>query len=473
MNYKKTLLLFIGAIFIFTGCSNPSSSDVTKTYTLSYDDNGSNTGSVPQSGTFREGDSVTVAGNEGNLVKTSYPFFVGWNTAPDGSGEFFRPGDTLKMPGSDKTLFAYWVGAHEVNVSGVSGGDDFAFSVDIDGDYAVFGVPQYKEKGAVYVYHRTGPNSWDSGHRLDGKKSDSEFGYSVSISGDYILVGARFDLDDTKGAAYIYERTGVNNWGNEKVLKASDGAKEDEFGYCVSIDGDSAAIGTGWAEAVYVYKKGDNGWSNPSETIIGSSTELRIQFGKAISLDADTIAIGAYSKNYRGVVYVYKRAGDNSWGNRTELSAPDLNYNKNFGISVALDGDYLVIGDTNLKIMNNSAQGGAYVYQRMSGNSWGNIKNLIASDGRAGDEFGTVAISGDTILVGAQKVTIGENTFQGAVYMFSRTESNNWNAVSKLTDPSGAMDEYFSIPALNDKSLVIGALGTKLNKAFASIYLYK
>jgi|GEM_PF-1232087 len=79
------------------------------TYTVTYDDNGSTEGSVPtDSGSYEQGDPVTVAGNSGNLAKAHYTF-VGWNTQADGSGTDYAPGTAFSMGSSDVTLYAQWV----------------------------------------------------------------------------------------------------------------------------------------------------------------------------------------------------------------------------------------------------------------------------------------------------------------------------------------------------------------------------
>ncbi len=78
-------------------------------YIVSYDGNGNTGGSVPiHETTYKTGDTVTVMGNTGNLVKRGYTF-TGWNTAADGSGTDYNPGDTFIMGSSDVTLYAKWV----------------------------------------------------------------------------------------------------------------------------------------------------------------------------------------------------------------------------------------------------------------------------------------------------------------------------------------------------------------------------
>jgi hypothetical protein len=75
--------------------------------TITYNENGSDTGTVPADDTsYDRGDSVTVLGNTGNLTKTGHSF-DGWNTAVDGSGDDYAGGDTFTIV-ADTTLHARW-----------------------------------------------------------------------------------------------------------------------------------------------------------------------------------------------------------------------------------------------------------------------------------------------------------------------------------------------------------------------------
>ncbi len=78
------------------------------TYTVTYNGNGSTSGSVPvDNNNYPHGTSVTVLDNTGNLVKTGY-IFAGWNTATDGSGTPYAAGATFAMGTANVTLYAQW-----------------------------------------------------------------------------------------------------------------------------------------------------------------------------------------------------------------------------------------------------------------------------------------------------------------------------------------------------------------------------
>jgi len=145
-----------------------------------------------------------------------------------------------------------WSSELKINASDAADNDRFGDSVSMSGDYAIIGAPfengSGSLRGAAYIFRRTGTNTWDSGTKItaaDAADSD-EFGISVSISGDYAIAGAfREDGAGTdRGAAYIYHRTGTNTWSTGTKITASDAADNDNFGISVSISGDYALAGS-------------------------------------------------------------------------------------------------------------------------------------------------------------------------------------------------------------------------------------
>ena len=129
--------------------------------------------------------------------------------------------------------------------------DNFGESVSINGDYAIVGAPDadgaINGSGAAYIFHRTGTNSWDTGTKLtayDGEEYDY-FGESVSIDGDNALVAGygNDDNGETSGSMYLFERTGTNSWDSGVKIVSPDGASADSFGTSVSTNGDYALAG--------------------------------------------------------------------------------------------------------------------------------------------------------------------------------------------------------------------------------------
>jgi len=105
-----------------------------------------------------------------------------------------------------------------------------------------------------------------------------------------------------------------------------------------------------------------------------------------------------------------------------------------FGYSVAASGNTVVVGAHN----DAGGKGAAYVYVRTD-SSWTEQQELTASDGASGDQFGyAVAISGNTVLVGAGNKASG----QGYVYAFARSGST-WAQQAEFTSTDGAANDCF------------------------------
>lgn len=134
-----------------------------------------------------------------------------------------------------------------------------------------------------------------------------------------------------------------------------------------------------------------------------------------------------------------------------ELLPEDL-----FGRDVAVDGDTIVVGAPG-DDENGDRSGAAYVFVFQAG-EWVQQTKLLAPDGEALDQFGErVAISGDTLLVGARGADeAGHDT--GAAYVFVR-ESGAWVVQAKLTAPTPIPDQWFGRVAVDGDIAAIGAPG--------------
>jgi hypothetical protein len=294
-------------------------------------------------------------------------------------------------------------------------GDNFGWSVAVSGDTAVIGA-RYEDTGgsyagAAYVFTRSG-GAWVEQAKLmasDAQSSDY-FGGSVAVSGDTAVIGAR--LEDTggsgAGAAYVFTRTG-GSWTQQAKLMASDAQSSDYFGGSVAVSGDTAVIGayaeaTGGstAGAVYVFTRTGGSWTQQAK-LMASDAQAYDNFGGSVAVSGDTAVIGAYAEatggSTAGAVYVFTRSGG-AWTQQAKLLASDAQANDYFGYSVAVSGDTAVIGAYREDTGGSNA-GAVYVFTR-SGGAWVEQAKLMASDAQTNDYFGySVAVSGDTAVIGA------------------------------------------------------------------------
>ena len=318
----------------------------------------------------------------------------------------------------------------------------FGESVSISGDYAVIGAYAKDEKGeanagAAYIFHRTGPDTWDAGTKLTASDPEAYayFGNSVSISGDYAVIGA-YAKDEGgnagAGAAYIFHRSGPNTWDAGAKLTASDPEVSALFGYSVSISGDYAVVGSNWkdeggnanAGAAYIFHRtGPNTWDSGTK-LTASDPEASAYFGESVSLSGDYAIVGAYGKDEggnagTGAAYIFHRTGPNTWDAGTKLTASDLEASAYFGNSVSISGDYAVMGAKGKNEGGNTDAGAVYVFHRTDTNTWGSGAKLTASDLEADARFGaSVSISGDYAIVGAEGKNEVGSADAGAAYIY-------------------------------------------------------
>ena len=351
--------------------------------------------------------------------------------------------------------FAGLLAANEQKVvsSDIAAGDTFGSDVSIDGDYAIIGAEQYNSggTGAAYIFHRSG-STWTQQAKLtasDGSSGDC-FGYSVSISGEYAIVGA-VGYNSSAGCAYVFHRSGTT-WSQQTQMTASDAVALDQFGASVSIDGDYAIVGahkhssSGYGSA-YIFHRSGTSWSQQAQ-LSPSVSISQDDFGYSVDIDGDYAVVGSdhYWSGGTGLAFVYHRSGT-TWTEQAVLSASDAADGDDFGSSVTIDGEYLVVGADGKEL----ASGAAYVFHR-SGSIWTEQAILTTNDSARGDYFGwPVCLEGDYAVIGAS----GKALDTGAAYIFQRSGSE-WKQVYQLAASDGHITAVFgaSVALSNGYALV-------------------
>ncbi|MEI8026018.1 MAG: hypothetical protein WCI18_06700 [Pseudomonadota bacterium] len=391
-----------------------------------------------------------------------------------------------------------WAQQAFLKASNTKASDSYGIAVAISGDTAVVG------------------NMGDSSNQTTiTNGTTSNFDISVSSS----------------GASYIYKRTGTT-WAQEAYLKASNANASDYFGNSLALSGDTAVIGAydedssqttitsgqtlstdnsaGGAGAAYIYRRTGSLWAQEAY-LKASNTDSSDYFSSnALAISGDTIIVGAYledsnqttisngttssmnnSAGNSGASYIYKRTGS-LWAQEAYIKASNANANDYFGYSAAISGDTAIIGaqgeaSSQITITNgttsssdNSAgsAGASYVYRR-SASTWVQEAYLKASNANANDSFGfSVAISGDTAIIGAQgeassQITITNGTTSspdnsatqaGASYIYKRTGST-WAQEAYLKASNSSASDYFgSSVAISGDTVVVGSYGEDSNQ---------
>jgi hypothetical protein len=364
-----------------------------------------------------------------------------------------------------------WGEAAILRASVVQADDAFGHAVAISGDTVVVGAPRQDRGspdpllgyGAAYVfnYYEGGPGNW--GQQAELFASDEQpgdlFGWSVGIAGDTVVVGAHGedggagDPLSYAGAAYVFQRDWGEpiSWYQATTLRASDAQAGDMFGWSVAIAGDSLVVsavgedggpgdplnGSGAAYLFGRYHGGADNWGQVT-ALRASDAQALDYYGTSVAFSGDTVVVGNANEDggagdphpYSGAAYVYDRdvGGADNWGEATILRASDAGAYDYFGVSVAIDGDTVVVGAS---YEDGGAgdpltdSGAVYLFGRDEGGAgnWGQAAMLRAPDGQSGDHFGaSVAISGGFVVAGAPNEGGGEFTplpHSGTVYLLA------------------------------------------------------
>lgn len=313
--------------------------------------------------------------------------------------------------------------------------------------------------GLVFGNDLTFPNlTYQAYLKASNTGSNDLFGFGMSLSGNTLVIGARFESSGATGingdqnndsavgagAAYVFVRTGTN-WTQQAYLKASNTDSNDQFGTSVGISSDTIVVGARFESSSSTGVNGNEG---------------------------DNSAPNA------GAAYVFVRNGTN-WTQQAYLNASNTGAGDTFGQRLAISGDTIVVGapleDSNATGINGDGgnnttadSGAAYVFVR-NGTNWTQQAYLKASNTGTGDNFGQfVAISGDTIVVGAFQEDSnatgvngnGSNNTamdSGAAYVFVRN-GTNWTQQAYLkASNTGAGDVFGVTVGVSGDTAAIGA----------------
>jgi hypothetical protein len=417
-----------------------------------------------------------------------------------------------------KRAGSIWSQEAYIKSANAEAGDYFAAGVSLSGDTLAIGAlyedsnqtsitngttansdNSNSNSGAVYVYKRTG-TSWSQEAYIKAANNGSsdELGWFLSLSGSSLVVAAyKEDSNLTtitngttassnnsnadSGAVYVYSRTGVN-WAQEAYIKASNNNTNDNFGYSVSLSGDTLAVGSLLEDsnqttitngtssssdnsnsatgAVYVYKRSGVNWAQEAYIKPSNSNASDI-FGYVLSLSGDRLAVGAPGESSNqttitngatasadnsnfssGAAYIFKRSGV-TWEQEAYIKAVNNEANDSFGAKISLSGNTLVVGSINedsnqTTITNgttassnnsNTSSGAVYVYKR-TGVNWAQEAYIKAVNNDASDEFATaMSVSGDTLAVSAPKESSNQTTITNGTTASSNNSSAESGAV--------------------------------------------
>jgi FG-GAP repeat len=297
-------------------------------------------------------------------------------------------------------------------------------SVSILGDFAAVGSSYASPNVYIYKYNAS-TSVWDFYQKLVSNVI-AGFGQSVCLSGDFLIIGADYD-NAGLGSASIYKNiAGV--WTFQTQLSDNSPVALDQFGVSVSMSGDYAIVGA----------LGDD----ISATNQGSASIF---------------------KNTAGV-----------WNFQTKLQISGPAANDNFGSSVCISGDYIIVGAPNDDDAAGVDQGSASIYKNIAG-AWIFQSKFFNRDAAAGDNFGSsVFINGDYAVVGAPADDDDAGVNQGSA-SFYKNIAGVWTLQAKVLKPSAAVNDGFgNSVTINAEYAIVGCAAdddiSAIDQGSATIY---
>lgn len=361
----------------------------------------------------------------------------------------------------------------------INGWADYGIAIDNNDEYCIVGAPQFGSSGAAYIYKRTGSN-WERQLKLP-EYYGSDFGYSVAIDSTNIVVGGPDNSgwgpsSSWRGAAWVYSKTGDSNnetWTEVAKIAAKDGYDNGHFGYAVDISGNYIIAGAWTASshyvgrsACYIYGYENGSWIEKQRLFPKGADTTTNHFGKCVSIYKEVAAVGAPEEANEnvanGAVYIFEKDND-KWVEKAKIISPDKSRYEDFGQSVDLHHNKIIIG----------ARKAVYIYEKIQ-NAWNlvdSVHNNYFNNHMGYFSFGeSVSLSDNAFLVGAYDDG-DKGQVAGASHFYEFTSNPSTNiAVLNLLNPvqvyPNPVNTILQIDNIEEKSRIIiyNSIGMKLKE---------
>ena len=340
-----------------------------------------------------------------------------------------------------------------------------AVSLSSDGNTAIVGgLADSGAHGAAWIFTRSGGVWSQQGSKLfgTGNTGTSFEGNAVALSadGNTAIVGGQSD-NSNQGAAWIFTRSGGvwSQQGNKLVGTGNVGAAEQGFAVALSADGNTA-ISSGYLDnsnqgAVWIFTRSAGVWTQEGSKLVGTGNVGTAQQGYSVSLSSDgnTAVVGGITdSSYHGAVWVFTRSGGvwSQQGSKIVGTGGVGSSQQGFSVALSSDGNTLISsGETD-----SSGHGASWIITR-SGGVWTQEGSKLVGTGNSGAaQVGySVSISsdGNTAIAGG----VGDSSFEGAVWVFTRSGGVWSQQGSKLIGTYGANSEQGSSVSLSGDGTTI------------------
>ncbi len=311
----------------------------------------------------------------------------------------------------------------------------------------------------------------------DGAQSSSNYGFDVDVAGDVLVIGRpRYDepaMFSQSGSAEIYERI-AGSWQRTAVLKADVPSSSAQFGNAVATDGTVILVAAsaetltvdgieyGQAGSIYVFEKIAGTWTSTQQLTANELAGGGKQFGHSMDLDGNMLVVGEWRANYlpdsdseAGAVHVFSRSG-NSFSHEVKLQVPEASFRAHLGNSIATD-DGIIVAGAHLENGGGSRSGAAYVFGFDDG--WVLLDKLQAPAPVTLGDFGwSCDIVDGTIIVGGLDYFVTGG--QGSAFAYELASPGNWDLVQQFngTTTAGSDNFGYSTHFVDHETLLVGAI---------------
>ncbi len=321
-----------------------------------------------------------------------------------------------------------WTQQDKISASSSVPDDYFGCSVSIDGDYVVIGVEGNSQFDYIDVFKREGTNWIQQDRLSYSNGSFIHYtGPSVSIKGDYIIAGAKYSRPGTtyifknNGGDWNQQfEFNINTSIIHDYFGTSVAICED---YAISSTGQSDTGGTTLLDSAHIFKREGADWFQQTQ-LVSPDGSWGNSFGCSASICKDFAVVGANEDNengdYAGSVYIFRHE-DVNWIQQVKLLAPDGSPGDRFGSSVSINSNYVIIGSPkDDDDIGGTDCGSVYVFKN-NGTGWTQQKRLTALDADIVNNFGcSVSIGGDYVIIGAEGDNDnGHNSGSAYIYRFA------------------------------------------------------
>lgn len=341
---------------------------------------------------------------------------------------------------------------------------EFGTATDIWGDYAISGSPRYNiAAGSAYIYAKDATGHWGHHQTLAAfdSKSMAEFGGGVKIGDDFVVVASgRADIGTVirAGALYIYDKNGTS-WDFSTKIVASDFSDDAKLGMnhtSLDVEGETIIAGAPgenvWAGSVYIFERIGGVWTE-IQKIVNPNSPSMDSFGIGVAISGNILVIGANEANgLRGRAFIYVKDSAGQWILEQQINASDGAPEDYFGTSVSIDGETIAVG----AFGHDDVKGATYVFKKNSSGLWEEVQILTASVRMNDAHFGfQCEIKDNRLVIGAPHAWAAT---EGEVFLFQENTVGVWEQTQRIQSNDIKSEDFFGWSvAMHDDQIIAGA----------------